>query len=146
MPSSWRSWLPGPQHGAARGMAVFGPSGNVDSAQLFDLMGRCEALRAWARDHGVVLDDTPGSLAGLDERVDVWSAEPDIGPRLGHEVGGYLGTVIVTNVPGAAWRAWPNGHPVVRQPSGRDVDVMARAARRIASHHGTLASIYTDSL
>jgi len=142
---SWRRWLPGPKHGIARSTAVFGSAGFDDPAQLLELLGRCDALRAWASNHGIVLDDGPDSLPVLDRQVDAWSAEPGIGPRLGNEVGHYLGTVIVKHIPGAVWQVWPNGHPVIRLPSARDLDVIAQVERRVTSHHGTLTSIYTDA-
>ncbi|MBB2890329.1 DUF6278 family protein [Flexivirga oryzae] len=144
MSGLWRSWLPGRKHGAARGVGVFGPSSDVDPAQLVELLGECKALRGWAREHDVVLDDTPGSLLGLDQQLDAWSAEPGIGPRLGNEVGCYLGTVIVKNIPGSAWRAWPNGHPVVHLRSGRDLDVIAEAAHRMRSRRRSLSEMYND--
>ncbi|MGH3263242.1 MAG: DUF6278 family protein [Trebonia sp.] len=143
MRTPWRRWLPGPKHGIARGAAVFGASGAGEPARLLELLGRCELLRARAGSHGIALDDEPGSLPALDGQVDAWSTDPGIGPRLGNEVGCYLGTVIVRHVPGAVGRAWPNGHPVVRLPSARDLDVIAQAERRVTSHHGTLTSIYT---
>lgn len=126
-------------------MGVFGSSGDPDPAQLFDLLSQCTVLRGWASEHDVVLDDAPESLAALDQQIDGWSAEPGIGPRLGHEVGCYLGTAIVKNVPGSVWRAWPNGHPVVRLRSGRDLDVLAEVEQRIASRHGTLTAIYSEA-
>lgn len=129
----------------ARGVAVYGPAGHDEPAQLLDVLGRCEGLRAWARERDIVLDDGPESLAVLDRQIDAWSADPSIGPRLGNEVGCYLGTVIAKHVPGAVWRAWPNGHPVVRLRSGRDLDVIALAAQRVSSHQGSLPSIYTNA-
>jgi SAM-dependent methyltransferase len=36
--------------------------------------------------------------------------------------------VIVATIAGARWRLWPNGHPVVRLASGRDLDVAAMAS------------------
>lgn len=126
-------------------MAVYGPSGHAQPVQLLDLLGRCEALRAWASERNIVLDDGPDSLAVLDHQVEAWRSDPCIGPILGNELGCYLGTVIVKHVRGAAWRVWPNGHPVVRLSSGRDRDVIALAAHQVLSHQGSLSSIYTDA-
>jgi len=140
--ASWRRWFPGPKHGFARNTAVFGLAGFDEPDQLLYLFAQCVALRTWAGIRDIVMDDAPESLPALDRTLDAWSAEPDIGPRLGSEVGQYLGTVIVKCVPGAAWRVWPNGHPVVRLPSGNDLDVIAQVSRRLTSHEGTLMSIY----
>lgn len=141
MRRSWRRWLPGPKRGIARGTAAFGPSSD-DPSQLLELLGKCEALRAHASERGIDLDDGPASLVGLDDEVDSWNADPSTGRRLSNEIGCYLGTVIVKQVPGAFWRTWPNGHPVVRLPSGRDLDVIAQAERRVSSRSGSLTSIF----
>lgn len=139
---SWRRWLPGPKHGIARGTVVFGSAGFDKPDQLLNQLARCPALRTWAGDRDIVLDDAPESLPALDGLLPAWSAEPEIGPRLGNEVGLYLGTVIVTNVASATWHVWPNGHPIVRLPSGTDLDVIAQVYRRLTSQEATLMSIY----
>lgn len=139
---SWRRWLRGPKHGLARGTAVFGSGGFDEPGQLLILFAQCAALRTWAGSHDLVLDDTPESLPALDRLLDAWSAEPDISPRLGNEVGLYLGSVIVKCVHGAAWHVWPNGHPVVRLPSANDLDLTDQVHRRLTSHEGSLMSIY----
>jgi hypothetical protein len=41
--------------------------------------------------------------------------------------------VIVSTIHAAHWRLWPNGHPVVRLASGRDLDVIALANDRLRS-------------
>lgn len=138
----WRRSLLGPKNGVARGTAVFGPAGFDEPDQLRNLLAQFAALRTWAGNHDIVLDGAPESLPALDRQLDAWSPEPDIGPRLGNEVGHYLGTVIVKHVPGSAWHVWPNGHPVVRLRSGNDLDVIAQVHRRLTSHEGTLVSIY----
>lgn len=137
----WRRWLPGPKHGIARGAVVWGPDGAVDPADLFELLGLCSLLRAWADGYGLDLDDGPDSLSTLDRFANIWATEPGGSSALDQSAGHYLGTVIVKHVPGAVWRAWPNGHPVVRLPSGRDLDVIAKAT----SQPGTLALIYKNA-
>ncbi|MPZ67373.1 MAG: hypothetical protein GEU83_18350 [Pseudonocardiaceae bacterium] len=103
-------------------------------------------LRTWASSYGVVaLIDDPEDLSALERHLDAWAIAPEIGPSLGNEVGLYLGTVIVKNVPGAGWLAWPNGHPVVRLQSGRDLDVIALADQRLAGEGWDLPTIYTDA-
>ncbi|MDQ2850390.1 MAG: DUF6278 family protein [Actinomycetota bacterium] len=141
MHGKWRQWLPGPKHGIARGVVVWGSAGAADPTATFELMGQCRHLRAWAVDRGIDLDDAPDSLPALDRLVATWSGDPAVSSILDLEAGGYLGTVIVRHVPGSAWRSWPNGHPVVHVSSGRDLDVIAQAA----SHPGSLAAIYTNA-
>ena len=137
-------WLPGPKHGIGRGVGVFGSSGFDEPDRLYEVLGRCPKLRTWASRHGLALNDEPDSLTALDQRLDGWGAEPEIGPTLANEVGTYVGTVIVKTRPGAAWRAWPNGHPVVRLPSGTEINVIAEVQRRIVTHSRTLTSIFTN--
>jgi hypothetical protein len=43
-----------------------------------------------------------------------------------------------------AW-LWPNGYPVVRLASGRDLDVIALARDRVYSGQPRLADVYTDA-
>jgi hypothetical protein len=50
----------------------------------------------------------------------------------GTEAGLFLGTVIVATIPGARRRLRPDGHPVVRLATGRDLDVVAMANDRMA--------------
>lgn len=57
----------------------------------------------------------------------------------------FLGTVIVSAIHGAHWRLWPNGHPVVRLASGRDLDVIALANERLRSGQPRLAEMYADA-
>lgn len=141
----WRQWLPGPKHGLARGIVVHGSPGfRKDAERLTDLLGDCRSLRAWARDHGVGLDDTPGSLAALDEALGPLTGEMR---RLLESDGGlYLGTVLVRHLRQARWQVWPNGHPVVRLPSGRDLDVVAAVSDGTRAGHPALAAHYADAI
>ena len=109
------------------------------------LLSQCAELRAWATVHGVTLDDEPESLSVLDRLLDAWNAEPQIRSVLVNEVGCYVGTVIAKHVPGARWRVWPNGHPVVQLPAGGDLDVIAQADPRLNDRCGTLTSIYVNA-
>ncbi|MDJ0340827.1 DUF6278 family protein [Streptomyces sp. H10-C2] len=106
----------------ARGVAVRG--GDPDPAGVAELLSECDLLRAQAGDAGVELDDSPGSLTALDQLVPQWRDDPEVLPWLGNDAGLYLGTVIVRTVPGAAWQVWPNGQPVVKLASGREIDVV----------------------
>jgi hypothetical protein len=64
---------------------------------------------------------------------------------LASHVGLYLATVIAGTVPGARWRLWPNGHRVLRLPSGRNIDVIAIANRRVSMGSPLLADAYADA-
>lgn len=79
--------LPGPKHGIARGVAVFGSSDGGDCASLAENFPTCERLHAWAAEHDLDLSGEPDSLRVLDQAVDAWTAETVLGSRLGVEVG-----------------------------------------------------------
>ncbi|MCZ4123782.1 DUF6278 family protein [Streptomyces sp. H39-S7] len=110
------------RHPEAPGVVVRG--GDPDAASVTELLAECDLLRAQAEDAGVELDDSPGSLTALDQLVPQWRDDPEVLPWLGNDAGLYLGTVIVRTVPGAVWQVWPNGLPVVRLESGREIDVV----------------------
>jgi hypothetical protein len=132
-------------------VAVYGvPRPNPE--HLDGLLGRCEQLRTWARAHGFELDGVPDDLALLDQALDeaIEQASGELGGPLriaavGNQAGLFLGTVIIATVPGARWRMWPNGHPVVRLPSSRDLDVVAMANDRVSKGAPLLADVYADA-
>ena len=137
---------------AARSVGVFGVSHGPDPGQLDALLGQCEQLRIWARAQGFELDGVPDDLVLLDQAFDqsIDLARSELGgplrnAALGSEAGLFLGTVIITAVPGSRWRLWPNGHPVVRLPSGRDLDVVALAHDRMNRGTPLLAEVYADA-
>jgi hypothetical protein len=111
---------------------------------------RCDQLCIWARIRGFELDGTPADLGLLDQALDERSARPWASsagrpgsPAWGRpEAGLFLGTVLLATVPGPRWRLWPNGHPVMRLPSGRDLDVVALAGERMARGAPLVAHIY----
>jgi hypothetical protein len=117
----WRA-----RHGVARGLAVFGGGGDgpPDAGTVTELLGECELLRDRAAEGGVDLDDTAESLTALDQLAPNWRDDEEELSRLGNDAGLYLGTVMVHTVPGAAWKIWPNGRPVVRLVSGREIDTV----------------------
>ena len=151
---NWRRWIPSAKHGPARSIAVFGKPRHADPTLLADMLGTCEQLRAWARTrYGLELENIPDDLPLLDralgEAIEVAPSElggPARIASLGSQADLYLGTVIVATVPGAHWRLWPNGHPVVRLPSGRDADVVAIANGQIRDGSPRLASAYADAV
>lgn len=142
---NWRRWVRSPKHGIARSVAVFGSTGfEKDPGALADLLGDCRQLRAWAEDHGLQLDGSPESLVALDDALDR-SADPQATQRLASEAGRYLGTVLARHGGGARWQVWPNGHPVIRLPSGHDLDVVAIANDAARAGKLELAKRYADA-
>jgi Family of unknown function (DUF6278) len=150
---TWRRWIPSAKHGPARGVAVFGRPSRPDHKLVAGLLGTCEQLRTWTRTHhGFELENIPADLPLLDrafaEAREAGRSElggPSQIASLGSQAGLYLGTVIVASVPGAHWRLWPNAHPVVRLPSGRDVDVVAIASNSASQGSPPLADAYADA-
>ncbi|MFD6415642.1 DUF6278 family protein [Streptomyces sp. NPDC060194] len=120
--SFWDNWRK--RHGTARSVAVM-TSGGADMDGIAELLAECDLLRSRAEDAGLRLDDSAESLAALDQLKPRWRDDPEELVWLGNDAGLYLGTVVVRTVPGAAWRLWPNGHPIVELPSGRELDVVA---------------------
>jgi hypothetical protein len=98
-------------------VAVLGSPRFEQSRSLNEILPPSADFAVWATDRGVPLTATPESLAELDRHLDEWR-DADTAPSLGNEVGLYL-TVLVHNVPGAAWVVWPNGHPVIRLLAAR---------------------------
>jgi hypothetical protein len=133
-------------------VAVYGVPCRPDAEQLGELLGRCGQLRAFARAHGFELDGSPQDLGPLDQAIDQacdqatseLGGPSQTGAALA-EAGLFLGSVIVATVAGAQWRLWPNGHPVVRLASGRDLDVAAMASERVSKGAPRLADIYADA-
>jgi hypothetical protein len=152
--TNWLRWIPGAKHGPARSVAVFGRPGHPGPTLLADLLGPCDQLRTWARtEQGLALENSPGDLPLLDRAFDeaIEAARSEQGgpariASLGGQAGLYLGTVIAGGVPGAHWRLWPNGHPVVHLPSGRELDVVAIATNQISESSPRLADAYADAV
>ena len=148
MQNRWRRWIPGPKHGLPRSVAVYAVP-RPGPQHLGELLGRCEQLRTWARAHGLELDGDPEELGLLDQALEeaIDQARGELGgpsriAAVANQAGLFLGTVIIATVPGARWRPWPNGHPVVRLPSNRDLDVVALAGDRVSKGAPLLADIY----
>jgi hypothetical protein len=142
----WRPWLPAAKHGIARGVAVYGSPGfQKDLGRLADLLADCRKLRAWAEEHGFHLDSSPESLSALDESLDRFAGQQTMN-RLANEASRYLGTVLVRHDDRARWQIWPNGHPVVRMPSGQDLDVVAIVNDASRSGKLRLAKHYADAI
>ncbi|MFB7600140.1 DUF6278 family protein [Streptomyces sp. NPDC056160] len=117
---NWRK-----RHAPAVGVTVISAGdGSPTAADLADLFSTCEQLRALVAEAGVRLDGSPASLEALDQLLPRWRDDAETVSWLGIDAGLYLGTVIVRTMPGAAWELWPNGHPVVRLASGREIVVV----------------------
>ncbi|MFJ9038215.1 DUF6278 family protein [Streptomyces sp. NPDC102406] len=135
---NWRK-----RHGAAT-VAVFSPDG-ADADGVAELLGECELLRAQAEQSGVELDDSVRSLEALDQLVPRWREDEETLLWLGNDAGLYLGTVLVHRVPGAAWVIWPDGQPVVRLASGREIDVVEAGHAWAASGVPELSRFYAEA-
>ncbi|MGW0734493.1 DUF6278 family protein [Streptomyces sp. NPDC002851] len=110
-----------------------------------ELLSECELLRSQAGGYGLELDDSPGSLAALDQLPPRWRDDPEVLPWLGNDAGLYLGTVIVRNVPGAAWHVWPGGQPMVRLASGREIRVVEAGLDWAVSGVPELFQVYAEA-
>ena len=148
MRQQWRRWLRGPKHGLARKSIVYGVPRHPGPEHLHALLGQYKSLQEWGRLQGFDLDPVPEDLAVLDEAIDRFIEEDGRHRQMSaveSEAGPFLGTVIVSTIHGAHWRLWPNGHPVVRLASGRDLDVIALADDRLRSGQPRLATVYADA-
>ena len=128
----------GPKYGVARSVAVFGPPGDK---VVTDGLGPSAQFQAWAAGRGLAVTPVPDVLPAVEAHLNEWAGST-MGPALGNEVGLLLGAVMVENVPGASWVVWPNGHPVVRLATGRDVDVVAEVGLRLAGSGPGLVTLY----
>ncbi|MFF7971616.1 DUF6278 family protein [Streptomyces sp. NPDC007905] len=115
-----------------------------DPESIAALLSECELLRSQADQAGVRLDDTPASLEALDQLVPRWRDDAEILPWLGNDAGLYLGTVVVRTVPGAAWEIRPDGEPVVRLASGREVEVVESGREWAANGVPELSQLYAE--
>ena len=137
--------MPGPKHGVPRGMAVYGAPHGPAPDRLDELLSRCERLRGWARVRGgFVLSGVPEDLELLDQAIDDWHHDGQTA-TLGNEAGLFLGAVIIASVPGARWQLWPNGHPVLRLTSGRELDVVALGGDRVCAGTPRLTRAFADA-
>jgi hypothetical protein len=125
----------------ARGWGFGTPGFEVDAPGLAELLEHHERLVGWLDAAGETLRYDVNGLTTVEGLIDLWNADADISPALGNELGTFFGTVMVKEVDGASWHVWPNGHPVVRLMSSRDIDVVDLVARRIASGHPTLLGV-----
>ncbi|MEV0124517.1 DUF6278 family protein [Streptomyces sp. NPDC050703] len=109
------------------------------------LLAECELLRSQAAVAGLELDDTPASLAALDQLLPRWRDDPELLPWLGNDAGLYLGSVVVRTVPGATWHVWPGGSAVVRLASGREIAVVEAGLDWAVHGAPELSQVYAEA-
>jgi hypothetical protein len=134
------------RHGPGQGGTLLTAPGRADEdlEGIAGLLAECELLRDQAQRADVALDDSVASLEALDQLVPGWRDDPDLLPWLANDAGLYLGTVIVRTVPGAVWDVRPRGGPVVRLPSGRELDVVAVGQEWAAFGVPGLSQMYAE--
>ncbi|GAA2721505.1 MULTISPECIES: DUF6278 family protein [Streptomyces] len=115
-----------------------------DPQGLAELLSECELLRAHAQSAGVVLDDSPASLEGLDQLQPRWRDDAELVPWLGNDAGLYLGTVVVRTVAGAGWSIRSDGQPVVRLANGLEADVVETGRAWAEDGAPELSQVYAE--
>jgi hypothetical protein len=136
------NWLRRHDSGAPGAVAEIDPE---RAAALAELYSECELLRVRVERLGLELDDTPASLAALDQLPPRWRDDPEELPLFGNDAGLYLGTVIVRTVPGAAWTLLRDGQPVVRLGSGREIEVVEAGLEWAADGAPELSQVYAEA-
>ncbi|AZM91971.1 MULTISPECIES: DUF6278 family protein [Streptomyces] len=136
------NWLNRNETEQGAGLAATLGDDHEDVAELFS---ECEMLRSQARAAGLELDETPASLEALDQLMPRWRRDPEAVPWLGNDAGFYLGTVIVRSLPGAGWRVWPNGRPVIRLASGRELNVIESGLSWAMTGSPELSQAYAEA-
>ncbi|MEU9114369.1 DUF6278 family protein [Streptomyces sp. NPDC048483] len=127
------------------GSVPLAESVSADPESVVELLSECELLRAQAAAEGVELDDSVGSLEALDQVQPVWRDDPEVVSWLGNDAGLYLGTVLVRTVRGAVWHVWPDGQPVVRLASGREIDVVEAGHEWADGGAPELSQVYAEA-
>lgn len=125
---------------------MYGSPGFDDPDRLEEQLSTHNEVLHWAVERTLDLSTQPEGLSTLDRALNDWSADPAIGPKLANQVGLYLGNAIVKNVEGSHWCVWPNGHPVVRLSSRREMDVTALVSQRLQGKGRSLPNLYLQAL
>ncbi|MBQ0987918.1 hypothetical protein KBZ10_26050 [Streptomyces sp. F63] len=140
---TWRK-----RRGAGHGVGLRSPAGELwgeEGEGPAELLAECELLRARAEMSGIELDGSPASLAALDQMLPRRRDDPEELARLGNDAGLYLGTVVVRTVPGARWQLWPGVGPMVRLPSGRELDAVGKGVDWAVSGAPELSQVYAEA-
>ncbi|MFR9675548.1 DUF6278 family protein [Streptomyces sp. TR06-5] len=114
-----------------------------DLEGVAELLSECELLRDHAERADVELDDSAESLAALDQLSPLWRGDVEAESWLGSDAGLYLGTVLVRTVPGASW-SLDSGRPMVRLPSGLEVDVLEQGHSWAETGTPELSQLYAE--
>ena len=131
------------RHGETASGAGIASSLSDDPEGVAELLSECELLRDHAERAGVELDDSAVSLAALDQLSPLWRDDAEAATWLGSDAGLYLGTVLVRTVPGAGWQL-SAGRPVVRLPSGMEVDVLEEGRSWADTGTPELSQLYAE--
>ncbi|MEI5097676.1 DUF6278 family protein [Streptomyces sp. PmtG] len=132
------------RHGSEPGLRL-AAAFEADPDGVAELFSECELLRSTAARAGLELDDSPASLAALDQLTPRWRDDQETLPWFGNDAGLYLGTVIVRTVPGAAWHVLPGGTPVVGLASGRELQVVAAGLDWAVQGTPELSQMYAEA-
>ncbi|THA23787.1 hypothetical protein E4198_02740 [Streptomyces sp. RKND-216] len=132
------------RHGDAPHGTGFANALSDDPEGVAEVLSECELLRDHAERAGVELDDSAESLAALDQLFPLWRDDTEAANWLGSDAGLYLGTVLVRTVPGSSWQLWETGQPIVRLPSGLEVDVLEEGRAWAATGTPELAQLYAE--
>ncbi|EST38162.1 hypothetical protein N566_08975 [Streptomycetaceae bacterium MP113-05] len=132
------------RHGETPEKAGFEGAFSGDPEGVAELLSECELLRDHAEREGVELDDSAESLAALDGLLPLWRDDSEDATWLGSDAGLYLGTVLVRTVPGASWQLWRTGQPVIRLPSGLEIDVLEEGRAWAVTGTPELAQLYAE--
>ncbi|MCQ4084652.1 DUF6278 family protein [Streptomyces sp. RB6PN25] len=143
--SFFDKWRRGPSAPSGPSAGQASSAGDDDAEGVAELLSECELLRAQAVDAGIELDGTVASLEALDQLTPRWRDAPGTLSGLGNDAGLYLGTVIVRTVPGARWQVWPDGRPMVRLASGRELDVVEAGEAWAAIGAPELAQVHAEA-
>ncbi|ATL31706.1 hypothetical protein KY5_6688 [Streptomyces formicae] len=133
------------RHSAAERAEGLAAAFDEDPEGVAELLSECELLRSQAGAAGLELDDSPASLAALDQLLPLWRDDPELLPWLGNDAGLYLGSVVVRTVPGASWYVWPGGSPVVRLASGREIPVVEAGLDWAVQGAPELSQVYAEA-
>lgn len=108
--------------------------------QLTSYFRQCTTLRQWAAGIGGLTDTTDG-LEALEKLLAGSIASRPQTPRLRIEIGQFIGTVVIENLPTVRWRLLPNGYPVIHLAENSDLDVMSIARVRLSTGIPDLGTI-----
>ena len=134
----WFDALPAPVE-----LSVEGDVSGVERVERVERPGVMRGVSALLASEAPVLRVHRALLGSVRTLRDV-GRDAEVPAWLGNDAGLYLGTVVVRTVPGARWEIWPNGQPVVRLDSGREIDVVEAGQAWAASGAPELSQLYAE--